>query len=67
MQESNETLAQQIQGGERDKLLPLWTQVRRFVWQRAIRWERACGQASGLTAEDLVQYGFLALLSALEN
>ena len=35
---SNEELAQAIKTGERDKLLSLWEQVRRFVYQQARRW-----------------------------
>ena len=34
---SNEELAQAIKTGERDKLLTLWEQVRRFAYQQARR------------------------------
>lgn len=62
---SNEELAQAIKIGERDKLLPLWEQVRRFAYQQARRW--AAAGRGGVTVEDLVQEGFLAMLDALER
>lgn len=62
---SNEELAQAIKIGERDKLLTLWEQVRRFAYQQARRW--AAAGRGGVTAEDLVQEGFLAMLDALER
>lgn len=62
---SNEELATKIKAGERDKLLTLWEQVRRFAYQQARRWA-AAGQG-GTTVEDLKQEAFLALLDALEH
>lgn len=62
---SNEELAQAIKTGERDKLLTLWDQVRRFAYQQARRW--AAAGRGGTTAEDLQQESFLALLDALER
>lgn len=62
---SNEELAQAIKTGERDKLLTLWEQVRRFAYQQARRW--AAAGRGGITVEDLVQEGFLAMLDALER
>jgi len=35
---SNETLAVLAQGGDREALLELWAQVRRFIWKQARRW-----------------------------
>lgn len=62
---SNEELAEKIQAGERDKLLPLWDQVQRFAYQQARRWAPA--GRGGITVEDLQQESFLALLDALER
>lgn len=62
---SNEELAQAIKTGERDKLLTLWDQVRRFAYQQARRW--AAAGRGGTTTEDLQQESFLALLDALER
>lgn len=60
---SNEELAQAIKTGERDKLLSLWEQVRRFVYQQARRW----AAYGGVETDDLMQSGFLALLDALNG
>lgn len=62
---TNEELAMAIKTGERDKLLPLWDQVRRFAYQQARRW--AAAGRGGITVEDLQQESFLALLDALER
>lgn len=62
---TNEELAQAIKTGERDKLLTLWDQVRRFAYQQARRW--AAAGRGGATVEDLQQESFLALLDALER
>lgn len=64
---TNEELAQQIQQGERDLILPLWEQVRRFARDRAFRWHRATGGRGGVTLDDLEQEAFIALLEALEG
>lgn len=57
---SNEELARLIQSGQRDRLLELWAQVRRFALWRARRWAR-------LGRGDLEQEAFIALLDALER
>lgn len=62
---SNEELATLIQAGERDKLLELWGQIRRFALQQARRW--AYLGRGGVTLEDLEQAAFLALMEALEG
>ena len=49
-QKSNEELARLIQSGQRDRLLELWAQVRRFALWRARRWA-AFGR--GVTVDDL--------------
>lgn len=58
----NEELAKLIQAGERDKVLELWQQVRRFAWRQARRWSAVTGEDT----EDLLQTAFIALLDALE-
>ena len=63
-QKSNEELARLIQSGQRDRLLELWAQVRRFALWRARRWA-AFGR--GVTVDDLEQEAFIALLDALER
>ena len=62
---TNEELATLIQSGERDKVLELWKQVRRFALQQANRWARI--GRGGVTVADLEQSSFLALLDALER
>lgn len=64
---TNEELARRIQQGERDLLLQLWEQVRRFARDRAFRWHRATGGRGGVTLDDLEQEAFIALLEALEG
>ena len=61
---SNEELAVAIRAGERDKLMELWGQVRRFALWRARRWARV---GRGVTVDDLEQEAFIALLDALER
>ena len=63
-QKSNEELARLIQSGQRDRLLELWAQVRRFAMWRARRWARL---GRGVTVDDLEQEAFIALLDALER
>ena len=64
---TNEELARRIQQGERDLLLQLWEQVRRYAYNRAYKWQKAAGGRGGTTVEDLEQEAFLALLEALEG
>ncbi len=64
---SNEDLAIAVKAGDLDKLLELWDGVRRFVHDRAFHWARAVGAANGVTTEDLMQTGFLAMLAAVER
>lgn len=61
---TNEELAVLIQQGERDKLIILWDQVKRLVMQRAHRMYRFT-QYRGVTMDDLMQAGFLAVMSAV--
>ena len=62
---SNEQLVSMIQGGERDKLVELWQQVRRMVLKEAVRW--AAYRSNGVEPEDLEQAGFIALMRAVDN
>ena len=62
---TNEELATLIQSGERDKVLELWQQVRRFALKQANRWARI--GRGGVTVADMEQVAFLALLDALER
>ena len=51
------------QAGDREALLKLWTQVRRMVYQQAMRW----AGVGGTTLEDLEQAGFIAVLRAVDT
>lgn len=64
---TNEELAARIQAGERDQLPALWEQVERFVAMQAYRVARAVGPRAGVTAEDLYQAGYLALVEAVDG
>lgn len=59
---NNEELVALIQAGDRGKLVELWTQVRRMVYQQAARW----AGVGGTTLEDLEQSGFIAMLRAVD-
>jgi len=62
---SNEELAVLAQGGDRESLMTLWSQVNRLVWKNANRW--AAFGRGGATVEDLVQAGFIALLRTVDS
>lgn len=64
---TNEELAVLIQNGERDKLLELWEQVQRFIRKQANRRAFALDGAGGITSDDLVQAGYLALVRAVDH
>ena len=64
---TNEELARRIQQGERDLILQLWEQVRRYAHDRAYKWFRATNGRGGQTVQDLEQEAFIALLEALEG
>lgn len=63
---TNEELVALIQAGERDRIPELWLQVKRFVIQKAIRWETAMEGRGGATAEDYIQAGFIGFLRAVD-
>ena len=60
---SNEELVTLIQAGDSDKLVVLWNQVRRMVYQQAAQW----AGFGGTTLEDLTQAGFIAMLRAVDT
>lgn len=64
---TNEELALLIQAGERDRIPQLWEQVRRFIERQSSRWVYHLEGKGGVTAEDLSQAGFFALLRAVES
>ncbi len=61
----NEELAVLAQGGDREALMNLWSQVNRLVLKYANRW--AAFGRGGVTVEDLCQAGFIALLRAVDS
>lgn len=62
---SNEAIVRLIQNGERDRIIDLWDNTKRFVRKQAnaSAW-RSCG---GYDVDDLTQSGFLAMVSAAET
>lgn len=62
---SNEELVALIQGGERDRIMELWQQVRRMALKEAVRW--AAYRSNGAELEDLEQAGFIALMRAVDS
>ena len=62
---TNEELAVRIKQGERDKLEELWNQVERFIWKMANRRAYSLEGRNGVTAEDLYQAGYLAMVDAV--
>lgn len=64
---TNEELAVMIRSGEGERLPELWAQVERFVWKRANSMAYALGGRGGVTAEDLYQAGYFAVLYAVER
>ncbi len=64
---TNEELVSAIQAGERERLAELWTQVERFVSIQADRRARQLNGYGGVTAEDLCQSGFLAMVEAADR
>lgn len=64
---TNEELVERIQAGERELLLELWQQVERFVAMRARMRARALNGGGGVTVDDLIQSGYIAMLSAVDG
>lgn len=64
---SNEELALLIRAGDREKMIELWSRVERFVCCQAEKRARALNGRGGVTAEDLCQSGFLAMIAAVNT
>lgn len=64
---SVEQLAMEAQAGAKESLYELWENVRRYVIKVAFRWDRAFNGRSGVTADDLINTGYLALVEAVEG
>lgn len=63
---TNEELAILIQQGRTDLYAELWEQVRRFVEKQARRRCTLTNGLGGVTVDDLIQSGFLALVEAVK-
>lgn len=63
---SNEELAMLIKDGQAEHIPQLWDQVERFIWQRARLRANILDGRGGVTAEDLYQSGFFAVLAAID-
>lgn len=64
---TNEELVALIQAGDRDKLLELWEQVEKFIALQASRRIVFTNGLGGVTAEDLYQSGYIALVAAADS
>lgn len=64
---TNEELAARIRQGERELLPELWAAVEKFVAMKAKQRAFQLDSYGGVTDEDLIQCGFLALLDAVET
>ncbi len=62
---TNEEIAVQIQQGRTDLYLQLWENVKRLIVQEAEKRYFISGGRGGVEIEDLVQCGFLALVSSV--
>lgn len=62
---TNEELAVKIRNGETALIETLWTQVRRFVYKEAGKWNRAFEGRNGSTVDDFIQSAYPALLRAI--
>ena len=61
---TNEELVVLIQNGERDRIPELWAQVERLVKKMAYKM-RPIAQSRGVMLDDLMQSGFLSVMSAI--
>jgi len=65
---TNEELAISIQQGNKSLIPILWNQVQKlitsFAWQYYLKYASMCS-AAGVTADDLIQEGYFALLDAV--
>lgn len=63
---TNEELALKIQNGDNAVIPQLWEQVERFIYKLALKWAGAYNRPD-ITAEDLYQSGYFALLDAVQR
>lgn len=63
---TNEELASKIQNGDNSVIPQLWEQVERFIYKLALKWAGAYNRPD-ITAEDLYQSGYFALLDAVQR
>lgn len=61
---TNEQLALLIQGGHKEHVLTLWQQVEKFVKMKANAFFPRLANPRGVTPDDLMQAGFLAMMDA---
>ena len=67
---TNEELAMQIQQGNKNAIAELWTAVTPFIYKCCYRFYHARTElclSSGVTADDLIQTAFFALLNAVNS
>ena len=64
---SNDELSAAIRAGEHSLLPVLWEQVERFAAMQAGKYARKLNGRGGVTADDLYQSGYLALVAAAET
>lgn len=64
---SNEELTTAIQNGEQGRMLELWNNVYRLVYKYARHYLGLLEGRGGLTIEDLLQTGYVALADAVES
>lgn len=64
---TNEELVSLIQAGQLDKLLELWNQVEHNVYKAASKQAWDTRGFGGVTAKDLYQSGYIALVAAVNS
>lgn len=64
---SNEELVHEIQNGNLNLMEQLWENVYRLVYKFAVRYHGLLDGHGGLTIDDLVQTGYVALAEAVET
>lgn len=64
---TNEELALIARAGDKERTTELWSRVERFVCCQAEKRARALNGYGGITAEDLCQSGFLAMIAAMNT
>lgn len=67
MEKTNEALAMEAQGGGAPVMHALWDRVSRYVAKLAYRWTQAFYQLPGVTIDDLINSGYIAMVEAVET